>query len=270
MQLLVSGAASATFWRESCVAIGNAGVAARLEKQASATKPLKTLLRRYFYLCMSLLMAVLVVWGFSRTVDANLFHANPPRPLLLWVHAAVFSAWMPFFIVQSAFVRARKVSVHRFLGWFGAALATVMVALGFAIAVVMARFDGVVLHQPDADAFLSIPLGAMIVFGGCVGMAIYWRRKPEYHRRLIFIASCALLDAPLDRFDFVFYHDLAYPILDSLIVLGILRDWIVERRVHKVYFYALPLLIVMQCLALYTWHVNPAWWQIMTHAILGS
>lgn len=57
----------------SSVAIGNAAIAARIDKEASTTKSLKMFLGRYFYFCMSLVMAGLVVWGFSRTVDANLF-----------------------------------------------------------------------------------------------------------------------------------------------------------------------------------------------------
>ena len=74
---------------------------------------------------MSLLLAARVMSGFSRTVNANLFHANRPRPWLLWVHGVVFSTWIVFFIAQSALVRARVVCVHRLLGWFGAGLATV-------------------------------------------------------------------------------------------------------------------------------------------------
>jgi hypothetical protein len=72
---------------------------------------------------MSLVMAGLVVWGFSRTLDPNLFHADPPRPILLWMHAAAFSTRVVFFTLQSALVRGWQVSVHRFLGWFGAGLA---------------------------------------------------------------------------------------------------------------------------------------------------
>ena len=251
------------------MAVGDAGLIARLEKEASTTNPLKTFLRRYFYFCMSLVLAVLVVSGFSRTVNASLFHANPPRPLLLWIHGAAFSTWVVFFIAQSSLVRVRKVSVHRFLGWFGAGLATVMVALGFTIAVVMTRFDAVVLHQKGVEAFLSIPFGDMIIFGSCMGMAIYWRKKPEYHRRLVFIATCELMDAALGRFEFMFNHNLFYPALDCLIVLGMVRDWWVEGRVHKVYLYALPAMMVVQSLAIYTWRVNPAWWAGITHAILG-
>jgi len=251
------------------VAIGSAGVAARIGAEASATNPLKTFLSRYFYLSMSLVLAGLVVLGFSRTVGTNLFHANPPRPLLLWIHGAVFSTWIVFFIVQSSLVRARKVSVHRLLGWFGAALATTMVVLGFTIAVVMGRFDTLVLHQDGVGAFLSIPFVDMIIFGSCVGLAIYWRKKPEYHRRLLFIGSCQLMDAAIGRFDFMFNHNLYFAALDILIVLGIVRDWVVDRRVHKVYLYGLPAMMALQSFAVYAWAVKPAWWLAFTHFILG-
>jgi hypothetical protein len=251
------------------VAIGNAGLAALTGKEVRTTKQFTAHLSRYFYLGMSLVMAALVVWGFSRTVDANLLHANPPRPLLLWMHATAFSTWVFFFILQPTLVRVRKVSLHRFLGWFGAGLATVMVPLGFTIAVIMARFDTVVLHQQGADAFLSIPFADMVIFGSCVAMAIYWRKKPEYHRRLLFIAICQLMDAAIGRFDFWFNHSIFYAGLDFLIVLGMARDWVADGRIHKVYLYALPPMVVVQSLAIYAWRVNPRWWQEITHAILG-
>jgi len=251
------------------VAIGNAGLTARIEQEASTTNQFKKFLSRYFYFCMSLVLATLVVLGFSRTVNVALFHANPPRPLLLWMHGAAFSTWIIFFIAQSSLVRVRKVSVHRLLGWFGAGLATVMVFLGFTIAVVMTRFDIAVLHQKGVDSFLSIPFVDMIIFGSCVAMAIYSRKKPEYHRRLLFIASCHLMDAAVGRFAFIFNNSLFFAVLDCLIVLGAVRDRVVDGRVHKVYLYALPSIIVLQSFAIYTWRINPAWWAAITHKILG-
>jgi hypothetical protein len=251
------------------LAIQDAALAARIEKERSTTNRLKAFLSRYFYFSMALAMAGLVVWGFSRTVEANLFHAKPQRPLLLWMHGTAFATWMVFFILQSALVRVRKVSVHRFLGWFGAALATVMVVLGFTVSIVMTRFDMSVLHQTDVASFLSIPFEDMIVFGSCVALAIYWRTRPEYHRRLIFIASCVLMDAAIGRFDFWYNHSIFYAGLDLLIVLGMMRDWIVDGRAHKVYLYALPPMILLQSLAVYLWRVNPVWWQGINHAILG-
>jgi hypothetical protein len=215
------------------------------------------------------LLAALVISGFSRTVNANLFHANPPRPLLLWMHGAAFSTWVVFFIAQSALVRTRKVGVHRLLGWFGAGLASVMVVMGCTIAVVMTRFDTIVLQQKNITAFMSVPFADMLLFGSCIALAIYWRKKPEYHRRLVFIASCQLMDAAIGRFDFMFDHNLFFPALDCLIALGVVRDLVVDKRVHKVYLYALPSLIVVQGLAVYAWRINPIWWQTITQAILG-
>lgn len=251
------------------MAIRDAAFAARIEKERSTTNRLKAFLSRYFFFSMSLAMAGLVVWGFSHTIEANLFHAKPQRPLLLWMHGIAFAMWLVFFFLQSALVRVRKVSMHRFLGWFGAGLATVMVVLGFTVSIVMTRFDMSVLHQKGVDSFLSIPFADMIVFGTCVALAIYWRTKPEYHRRLIFIASCMLMDAAIGRFDFWYNHSIFYAGLDLLIVLGMMRDWMVEGRVHKVYLYALPPMILLQSLAVYTWRVNPVWWQGITHTILG-
>jgi hypothetical protein len=227
------------------------------------------ILCRYFYFAMSLLLAAIVVAGFKRTVNENLFHPAIPRPFILWIHASAFTSWVIFFIGQSALVRGRKVSWHRSIGWFGAGLATVMVPLGVTTAIIMARFDMVRLHLPDADAFLSIPFYDMIAFGVCIALAIYWRTKPELHRRLMFIATCGLMDAALGRFAYLFANNLFYPCLDLLIVLGMARDLLVDRRVHKVYLYAAPFLILGQSLSVYMWRSNPAWWQRITHAILA-
>src|SRR5271169_6258645 len=87
------------------------------------------ILDKYFYFFMSLLFAAIVVTGFSRSVNQNLFHAAPSRPFLLWIHGAAFSGWIVFYIFQSALVRTRHVTWHRFFGWFGAGLAALMVPL---------------------------------------------------------------------------------------------------------------------------------------------
>jgi hypothetical protein len=233
------------------------------------TDGLKGWLNRYFYLAMSLLLAALVVTGFSRTINDNLFHPAVPRPFLLWIHGTAFASWVAFFIAQSTLVRIHKVSWHRFMGWFGAGLATIMAPLGIAISVIMARFDTFQLHQTGQDAFLAIPFYDMTAFGVLIALAIYWRKRPEFHRRLIFIATCGLMDAPVARFAFLFDHNLFYLCLDLLMVLGVLRDVVVDRRVQKVYLYALPVLIVGQNLAIYTWRINPSWWRAISHVIVG-
>lgn len=243
--------------------------------QTAPSRPLhsfagpRRILDKYFYFAMSLLFPVIVISGFSRTVNASLFHAAPPRPLILWFHGAAFSGWVAFYIFQSALVRTRNVKWHRFFGWFGVGLGATMVPLGTATAIVMARFDTYRLHQPGAEAFLILPFYDMAAFGTLLTLAIVWRTKPELHRRLLFIATCVLLDAAFARFDFLFDHNLFMFCPDLVIGLGVVRDLIVNRRIHRVYLVALPTLIALQGLTTLIWRGEASWWVRIAHAILA-
>src|SRR5580700_305328 len=107
---------------------------------------------------MSLLIPVVVVYGFSFTVGNNLLHPAIPRPPILYVHAAVFSGWLGFFLLQFALVRTHNVRLHRRIGWFGAALGVLILVLGVSTAVVMGRFNTLQMRATDAESFLMIPL----------------------------------------------------------------------------------------------------------------
>jgi hypothetical protein len=228
-------------------------------------------LDRYFYFAMSLVAAVAVVAGFGETVDEKLFHPAVAPPRILWVHGAVFSSWIVFFILQSALVRTRNVKWHRFLGWVGAGLVALMVPLGVLTAIAMVRFETYRLHQPGRYAFLAIPFFDIGVFGLCMVLAIAWRKKPEFHRRLIFFATCALLVAAFARMDHgaVRAHSLSYVGPDLLLALGVGRDLLVNRRVHKVYGVGLPAYLVAQLFVIYLWRVGPEWWVHLMHAVAG-
>ena len=203
------------------------------------------LVNRYFYFAMSLLLAAIVVEGSSVPSTTTCF--------ILRCRGPSFSRFMTR-LSPRGLVSPRWSVYTKSVG---------------ITAIIMARFDTVQLHQSGADAFLSIPFYDMIAFGVCIALAIHWRAKPEVHRRLIFIATCGLMDAAFGRFDYLFNHNLFFPCLDLLIILGVARDLLVDRRVHKVYLYAAPLLIVGQSLSVYMWRSNPAWWQGITRAILG-
>ena len=251
------------------MATGNPAIRVALEKQTNVGSIFRRLLNRYFYFTASIVMAGLVVLGFGHTVDARLLHANPPRPILLWFHGMLFSAWMALFIMQSALVRLRRVSLHRALGWLGATLAVAMVGSSFTVTNVMMRFDITVLHRTNVASFLSILWCDMVIFGACMALAIYYRKRPEYHRRLVFLATCQLMQAAFVRLPSLGYHNLFYPALDMLIVAGLARDLVVDSRVHSVYRYGFPGMIVLQAWATYLQLVNPSWWQATTRSVLG-
>ena len=55
--------------------------------------------------------------------------------------------------------------------------------------------------------------------------------------------------------------------VDVLIVLGMARDFIVSRSIHRVYVYALPAFIACQIAVAYTYETS--YWVKIAHAILG-
>lgn len=230
-----------------------------------------SLVDRYFYFAMSLVSAAAVVAGFSQTIDDRLLHPSLAPPPILWAHAVVFSAWILFFILQSALVRTRKVQWHRTLGWGGTALAAIMVPLGVTTAIRMVHFETYSLHMPHRFAFLAVPFFDVGVFGLCMALAIWWRKKPELHRRLVFFATCALLVAAFARMDHAFarQHNLSYVGVDLMLALGAGRDLLVNRRIHTVYRFGVPLYYVAQLAVIYLAAIGPDWWVRIGRAIAG-
>jgi len=226
-------------------------------------------LHKYFYFFMSLLIAATVVYGFSRTVTANLIHPAPPRPFILYIHAAVFSAWVLFFIFQSALVRTHNVRLHRQTGWFGFALGIAIPLVGASTAIAMAHFRMLYMHSTEAESFLIVPLFDMVCFTTTFALAILWRQQPEFHRRLILMATCALTAAAFGRFPpSILPAPWFYAGVDLLILFGVARDLVVNRRIHAVYVYGLPSFIAGQVLVTYSFTHHSAWWLKIAHALL--
>lgn len=230
-----------------------------------------SLLDRYFYFAMSLVSAAAVVAGFSQTVDDRLLHPNVAPPHVLWAHGVVFSAWIVFFILQSALVRIRNVKWHRTMGWVGAALAGIMVPLGVATALRMVHFETYSLHMPHRYAFLAIPFFDISVFGLCMALAIWWRKRPEFHRRLVFFATCGLLVAAFARMDHAYarQHNLSYVGVDVMLALGMGRDLLVNQRIHTVYRIGVPVYYIVQFVVIYLAAIGPDWWVRIGRVLAG-
>jgi hypothetical protein len=229
----------------------------------------KKWLRSYFYFAMTLLCAAVLIWGFGHTVDAVLLHPAVPRPKILWVHSVVFSSWLIFAITQTGLVRLRKMKVHRALGWFGAALAATMVVVGVETAIKLGRFHIQVLHETGADTFEIVSFADMILFPALVAMAIVFRKNVELHRRLFFLATVELTGAGFGRIDWIATHNLMFFCADALMCLGVLRDWIVDGRVHRVYKVAIPFIVIWHAWVTWMYLRPPGWWVRLAHAWMG-
>jgi hypothetical protein len=180
------------------------------------------------------LIAAIVVFGFAHTIDKSLLRPAEPRPLILRFHAVFFSAWVAFYIFQAVLVRTRNVRLHRQIGWFGAALGVALPLVGIPTAVIMTRFHIFTLHEKAtaAEAFLIVPFFDVTAFAIPFALAIYWRKKPEFHRRLLLLASLALTSAAFGRIPWLrFTYD--YVVIDGLVRSARLRVGPNRRHVHR-------------------------------------
>lgn len=149
-------------------------------------------------------MAVVVFVGFARTFYLRFLFPDAqelaaPEPVFL-VHGAVLTAWMVLLVSQALLITRRRVLLHRSLGWLGAALAIAVVVLGIHGATVAAQRPGGFIGVPFPPLqFLVLPFLAMVFFGVLVALAIAWRSKPQYHKRLMLLATVNLLEAAIIR-----------------------------------------------------------------------
>ena len=106
-----------------------------------------------FYLGMAIFSVILIFVGFSRSYYLRpLFFRTPALSLLVHVHGAVFTAWMVYFLLQTALIATNRPSLHRRLGLTGAFLGSAMIVLGLAVSVTAMRLHhGTTTQSPEVD-----------------------------------------------------------------------------------------------------------------------
>ena len=231
-----------------------------------------------FNFVVALLMAAIVIYGFSHTIGANLIHPSIPRPRVLYAHAALFSAFMAIYVLQTALVASGKVRLHQRLGPIWVVIGAAMPVVGIATGIVMRRFD--IIHFNDYATFIAVILWDMLAFSTLFLLAVLWRRRPEYHRRLMFLATCGLMNAGFARFPLIglapgaapdFWADFRglYVGVIALMLIAMTRDLLVQRRVHIVYRVAVPLIVAGQLLAVALSDIPPDFWTTLSRRLVG-
>ena len=234
---------------------------------ATVSAPATRSLEDSFYVALAGLCAVVAVTGFAGTywlqLPAGTFNGSP----MLHLHGLLFTTWTLYFVVQAALIANGRYLNHRAWGLAGIALATAMVFLGVAVAIggVQARIaDG---HAETGRAFLIVPLSAMLLFGGFVTAALVNRRRSDWHKRFMLIATVALLNAAVARFFFLvatgggpgIRPGLGPPrpvefalgpalLADLIIVLAMLFDWRTRGRPHSAFLWGASLIVAIQIL----------------------
>src|SRR4026209_628286 len=75
--------------------------------------------RHPFYIGASLLMGLIAVVGFWPTYFGPLVTGTIAQPLLIHIHATVFTGWLVLFLTQAVLAATKQVTWHLRLGEIG-------------------------------------------------------------------------------------------------------------------------------------------------------
>lgn len=221
-----------------------------------ATVPLVNRRRtdRRLYLVAAILTPIIVLLGFGRTYYLKAFFDSPSIPgRLVHLHGLVMTSWVLLFVTQITLVAKRRVKLHQKLGIAGAFLAALVVIVGLLTAVSAAARGA--SPGPPALQFLIIPFGDMVAFASLITIALYYRRQPDIHKRVMLLAALNLLTPAIARIPLSFILNggpLAFFGLTDLIILGVVAaDTIKHKRLHPVFLWGTILVIAFQPLRLF-------------------
>jgi hypothetical protein len=202
---------------------------------------------RRLFLLVAVLFPLVVLAGFGRTYYLKPFFAAPPIPsALVHLHGLLMTAWILLFMTQVWLVSSRRVKIHQRLGIGGALLGAVMIPVGLVTAVAAAKY-GSASTPPDIPplVFMVVPFADMVVFAILFGAAIYYRRRPADHKRLILLTILSFLPPAIGRLPGVgAAGPLAFFGIPALLAITILIiDTRNNGRLNKVFLYGAVLLI---------------------------
>ena len=204
-----------------------------------------------FYLGFGLIGLAVVALGFGVTYAVPMARRTFSAPWFVHLHGASALCWVLMIVVQAQLVRVRRTPLHRRLGQMALPLAVLIWASGIATGVWAAERDLPELRTAATSSLtgttLSLSLYLILAIAGVVT-----RRKPDWHKRLIMLATIQLLWPAFFRLrhllpmvpnpDISFAFVLAY----SPIVVAALRDRWRYGKVHPVWLWVGPAVVIEQ------------------------
>ena len=199
---------------------------------------------RLFYMGMAIAFIVAVFLGFAPTYYLKSYFGAASLKPLVHLHGLLFTMWIVLVFAQTFLIASRRVQTHRRLGMAGVGLAALMVVVGGATAAVFARRNFATLGPGILAPLTEIFLFAILAVAGIV-----YRRHPEAHKRLMLLASIALLHAAIGRWRLGILQSGLLPnfiVTDLFVVAGIGYDLLSRRRIHPAYLWGGTLLVLSQ------------------------
>jgi hypothetical protein len=234
---------------------------------------------KWFYVAMAIACMIVSIASFA----PSLLDRSARLGTFTWVtliHGLSSSGWLIVFVLQTMWVRTKRLSLHRTLGTASLALAAAMVVFGYATVISMTRrgfdFSGDLHLNGDPSG----PIGQMIFplldifeFGLLVAAGYIFRRRAAAHKRLMLFAAIALLPAPFAHL-IGHYPSLVakgpaviVPLLFVSLFASPVYDLIRFRRIHPVSLILAPAMFIADMVSAIIIGPGEAWHRFGTWLI---
>lgn len=151
----------------------------------------RRLFERRLFLAAAIAFPLIVLAGFGRTYYLRgLFDVPPLASIVVHLHGLLMTAWIVLFATQIWFISSKRIRLHQRLGYAAIGLAVLIIVVGFLTALRAAKY-GAASSPPDIPplGFLIVPLFDLLMFVILFGGAIWYRKMPADHKRLILLTA---------------------------------------------------------------------------------
>jgi hypothetical protein len=157
--------------------------------------------------------------------------------------------WFVLLLVQVRLVAAHRPDLHRRLGVIGALLALFVVIVGAATIIVRAKPH---FRPGHSLAGLAFQLSILLVFAVLVTAAILFRRRRDFHKRWMLLASVSILMPAIVRIPLPFIRAnvlVGFGLIDLCVLAPVAFDTIENRRLHPAFGWGALLIVASQPLS---------------------
>jgi hypothetical protein len=229
--------------------------------------------RTRLYLWSALVALAAAAIGFHLTFILPSWRGVFQGPAVVHVHAAFVLGWLLLFASQTALVQARRTPRHRQFGLLAALVAPGVVVSTMALGVFAMHRD---LQAGMGELAKSLMLGTFtspLVFLALVAAGLATRRRPDVHKRLMLMATIAILWPAFFRFRHYFpsvpHPEWVFGFLLPQVFLAVVvvADRLRSGRVHSVYLWVgIPFVVEA---ALETWLLDSPGWRVVANWLAG-
>lgn len=205
--------------------------------------------RSTFYMMMGFVALFAAFAGFASTFFLPLTAGTFRAPTVIFFHGVCAFGWVIIFAIQPWLIRHRQYAHHRKLGYAGLCLAIAFTLTAPYIAAFAAARE---YANGGGDTAISGVVGTFtsaLIFIGLVVAGIVARRNGDTHKRIMLLATIAVLWPAWFRFRYYFpavpNPEIIFAIVlaDSLIIVAAMHDLITQHRIHRVWLIGGSLLI---------------------------